>query len=239
MMSELASSDAERWQYLLYAIQGLVFAENALGEWANRDITLLKLDVLRSLDKEKLDESKVDHISTALGQANGYAFLALRDINNASIGSAMKLVEKGLAIDRSNLWLIRQHVNLIKRTSPSDWNARRKALVDYESIYTTKFDITLTFDEVGKGEWYGPLVVVCVALTPSVCDEFRKLGARDSKTLSKDSITTLAKKINSKSFPTRHVILPPSVFNEKVEEFKKEFNSKVAGIINLFGPSSP
>lgn len=146
MMSELASTNAERWRFLLYATQELVFAENALGEWANPPITLLKLDVLRLLGNEELDKSKVEQITDAVGRANGYAFMALREMSRASYGEALKLVERGLNEDRANLWLIRLHVQLAKSLTNGDWEARRVALRDYEPLAAKKFDVTLTFE---------------------------------------------------------------------------------------------
>jgi hypothetical protein len=146
MMSQLVTEGAERWRLLLYAMQGLVYAENAIGEWANRDITRLRQDVFKLLSDERLDATKVDQITDAIGRANGYAFMASREIDKGSPGEAMKLVETGLGVDRSNLWLIRLHVKLVKSMNPNDVEARRKAVADYEGVSARKFDVTLAFE---------------------------------------------------------------------------------------------
>jgi ribonuclease HIII len=57
----------------------------------------------------------------------------------------------------------------------------------------SKYDYILGSDETGKGEWFGPLVVVSTALTPDEIVELRMLGVRDSKTIKKPQLLKLAK----------------------------------------------
>ncbi len=46
-------------------------------------------------------------------------------------------------------------------------------------------------DEVGKGDYFGPLVVCAVRLEPGQSDEIRRAGVRDSKTLTDDQCIRL------------------------------------------------
>ncbi|MDG6926799.1 MAG: hypothetical protein JRN09_09645, partial [Nitrososphaerota archaeon] len=145
-MAEIAPNSSERWQLLLAAMYWLVYAENALGEWSNREISQFKERVLGLLKTENLSTQKVEQITNTVGRGNGYAFMAMLEMSRGSPGGALDLVEKGLAIDKGNLWLIREHVKLIKALSPRDLSARRKALADYEAIAGSRFDLTLTFE---------------------------------------------------------------------------------------------
>jgi ribonuclease HIII len=78
-------------------------------------------------------------------------------------------------------------------------------------------------DEVGKGEWYGPLVVVAVALESQQINELRKLGIRDSKTMNVSNINKLAKKVlNNYDLIFHKVLLNPKKYNELYFDFTKE-----------------
>jgi ribonuclease HIII len=59
-------------------------------------------------------------------------------------------------------------------------------------------------DEVGKGDYFGPLVIAGVAVTPDQEDVLRKLGVKDSKALSDTTITNLAIEIRKTVGPKRY-----------------------------------
>lgn len=84
------------------------------------------------------------------------------------------------------------------------------------------YDYVLGSDETGKGEWYGPLVVVATALTPREIIELRKLGARDSKTIGEPQLMELAKKIREMKFLRESRILPPETYNDLYATFRGE-----------------
>jgi ribonuclease HIII len=84
------------------------------------------------------------------------------------------------------------------------------------------FDYILGSDETGKGEWYGPLVVEGVALTPDLIMKCRKMGVRDSKGIAKPQLMKLAQKLVKLKFPRKLVILKPEVYNSKYKEFQNE-----------------
>ena len=88
-----------------------------------------------------------------------------------------------------------------------------------------KYDYMLGSDETGKGEWYGPLVACCVALEPHLLDAVRMLGVRDSKSLKKEQIMSLAQKLIELGIVFNSVVLLPETYNRMYEEFKQEDKS--------------
>lgn len=60
-----------------------------------------------------------------------------------------------------------------------------KKILDFVLEKKNELKYYIGSDETGKGEWYGPLVIVGTCLTADQITELRKIGVRDSKTLSK------------------------------------------------------
>jgi len=87
------------------------------------------------------------------------------------------------------------------------------------------YDFLIGSDEVGKGEWYGPLVASAVALTPDDILKFRKLGVKDSKLLKKDNLKKLGEAILRSNVVFKNVVLMPEIYNEKVAQFLREGKS--------------
>lgn len=85
-----------------------------------------------------------------------------------------------------------------------------------------KYTYILGSDETGKGEWYGPLVVVCTALTPQQIKKFRKMGVRDSKTINKKELFQLENNVLREKFPKQISYFLPETYNKLYEEFRKE-----------------
>lgn len=54
-------------------------------------------------------------------------------------------------------------------------------------------------DESGKGDYFGPLVVAAVCLTPVLATSLRDLGVRDSKKVSDSKVMKLDSEIRSKT----------------------------------------
>jgi len=85
-----------------------------------------------------------------------------------------------------------------------------------------RYDFLLGSDEVGKGEWYGPLIVVCAALSANDVLQFRKIGVKDSKLLGKAELKKLALDIQKSKIVYRDVTLMPETYNKQYEQFHKE-----------------
>ena len=77
-------------------------------------------------------------------------------------------------------------------------------------------------DEVGKGEWYGPLVVAGIALNPDETIKLRKMGVGDSKGLSSFRIYEIGKFLEKSDIEKATRILLPEEYNKMYEEFEKE-----------------
>ena len=72
-------------------------------------------------------------------------------------------------------------------------------------------------DESGKGDYFGPLVVAAVRVTPEEAEYLRRCGLRDSKELSDRQIPGLAEEV--RKLPHKAVILPPEVYNRRLRDF--------------------
>ncbi len=77
-------------------------------------------------------------------------------------------------------------------------------------------------DETGKGEWYGPLVVVGTLLSSEQIKELRKIGVKDSKLLSADQITLISEKLLQMKIERCSRILLPETYNRLFKEFSLE-----------------
>ena len=96
-----------------------------------------------------------------------------------------------------------------------------KSILEREEGY----DYILGSDETGKGEWYGPLVVVATALTPEEIIELRLLGVKDSKSIKKPQIIKLAEKIMAMDFTWQSITLKPRTYNNLYDQFQGEGKS--------------
>ena len=104
-------------------------------------------------------------------------------------------------------------------------SAASREIVNYILSKEREFDYLLGSDEVGKGEWYGPLITTCAALTPEDLLAFRKMGVRDSKLLNRAEVEKFAQEIDKRRIVYKSVILMPEIYNKRYVEFKKEGKS--------------
>lgn len=95
-----------------------------------------------------------------------------------------------------------------------------ESLLD-DMLIPASHDIVGT-DEAGKGEWYGPLVVAGVALTPEQTLDLRKMGVGDSKNLSPFRVSEIGKVVEHSAIETQVTVFQPDQYNSLIEEFKKE-----------------
>ena len=86
-----------------------------------------------------------------------------------------------------------------------------------------EFTYELGSDEAGKGEWYGPLVAVCVAIRSEDIHQLRRIGIKDSKTISPKGIKIIANEIRkNKQIIWKQKMLRPPEYNSLVMSLKKE-----------------
>ncbi|MCA9806704.1 MAG: ribonuclease HIII [Cyanobacteria bacterium HKST-UBA06] len=77
-------------------------------------------------------------------------------------------------------------------------------------------------DESGKGDYFGPLVVAGVLVTPETEQAIQHIGVRDSKTLNDAQIMVQAQALYQ-ALPQGHiasVCLMPTVYNARYEQYK-------------------
>lgn len=89
--------------------------------------------------------------------------------------------------------------------------------------YEKGYDYLIGSDETGKGEWYGPLVVVALAASPEAVMKLRKLGVKDSKLLTNPKMAEMysqIKEMNGVRF--RSLILLPEKYNALYSQFVSE-----------------
>ncbi len=82
-----------------------------------------------------------------------------------------------------------------------------------------KFDVYIGTDESGKGDFFGPLVVAGVQVTPDNKQKFIDLGIKDSKKLDDAKIKKLAAAIRNNSIHSV-VVMTPAKYNELYDNFK-------------------
>ncbi len=97
-----------------------------------------------------------------------------------------------------------------------------KKILDFVLEKKNELKYYIGSDETGKGEWYGPLVIVGTCLTADQITELRKIGVRDSKTLPIEKIFELAEKMLELDIPRISRVLLPEKYNKLYEEFKSE-----------------
>jgi len=107
--------------------------------------------------------------------------------------------------------------NLVYR----EGDAVKELLKDFLSE-DDEYDYIIGTDEAGKGEWYGPLVVACVALKPKDIPFMRKKGVRDSKTLGKKTLLKIGKDLSEGKNVNEARILLPDEYNKVYEEYSKK-----------------
>ena len=132
-------------------------------------------------------------------------FKAISPEYNASFYTTGKLVIQGKDI-----------TNIVKKLASS-------MNLDLEIEETQKEEITdkcyIGVDESGKGDFFGPLIIGGVAITPELKEQFKKLGVKDSKQLDDEKISKLALEIQKIS-KWSVVTIGPERYNELYLKFK-------------------
>lgn len=142
-------------------------------------------------------------------------YILATGINRVPVKSEYELLrirDKGISI------IVYKSGKFVYEDSPA-----AKEIIDRITVEKKeKYNYLLGSDETGKGEWYGPLVIACTALTPLQVNQFRKIGVRDSKTLSKKSLFQLENQARTINFPRQITCLMPETYNRLYKEFKQE-----------------
>jgi len=82
-----------------------------------------------------------------------------------------------------------------------------------------KSEPRIGIDESGKGDYFGPLVVAGVVISPEQEPQLIRLGIRDSKSISDDAIKKISEEL-IKIVPYSKVVIGPKRYNELHREMK-------------------
>ena len=127
-----------------------------------------------------------------------------------------KVVFQGRSADiDANMWKeMERHLNPTKKvemTNSEDKKKKEKVkeFVDPKSYYAN----TIGSDEVGTGDYFGPIVVTATYVTKDDIPFLEELGVKDSKKLTDDKILEIVPKI-IKKIPYECIILSNKEYNE-------------------------
>jgi len=85
------------------------------------------------------------------------------------------------------------------------------------------WDTWIGTDEVGKGDYFGPLVAAGVYVNSEICEGFRTLGVRDSKQIADKRIRALAREIRMcYGHHVSSIEVTPLRYNAMYASFKKK-----------------
>lgn len=145
-LSEIATQQEEKWQYLLMAVEQLALTEYSIEEGTDFRLSQLRGEVFGRLTEMDLDEEKIRDIRDSLGQALGYGFLATLEMERGDYGKASHYAQLGRMLDRTNIWLMKIQMKILKKIAPGESQSKRDLLSDYVAVSERKFDIELSFE---------------------------------------------------------------------------------------------
>jgi len=111
---------------------------------------------------------------------------------------------------------------ILKKPDPTIDKLIERIISDNLNELYKDFDLIIGSDEVGKGEWYGPLITVATCIKKEDILKFQKIGIRDSKDLKKNQIISIFKESNKIKFQRHSVTINPQRLNELWKEFTEK-----------------
>jgi ribonuclease HIII len=129
---------------------------------------------------------------------------------------------------------------------PKDKSAQPKPRTDQYSIPSTIAKMAIVgSDEVGTGDYFGPITVVAAYVEPSQMDLLKELGVKDSKNIKDDQIVKIAKDI-IKVIPHSVLILRNEKYNSLQERGMTQgkikallHNKAIAHVLDKLSPTKP
>lgn len=125
-----------------------------------------------------------------------------------------KVVFQGKDADlASDFWITTEKLNSGKVDVKNSANKEKKEKLDYinPKIY---YASTIGSDEVGTGDYFGPIVVTATFVAKENISFLEELGVKDSKKMTDDKILEVVPKI-IKTIPYESIILSNKEYNEK------------------------
>jgi len=118
-------------------------------------------------------------------------------------------------------FVVYKNGTILIKPDPTIDNLIEKVISSNISKLYKNFDLIIGSDEVGKGEWYGPLITVATCIKKEDILKFQKIGIKDSKNLRKNQIISLFNESNNIKFQRYSVTINPQRLNELWRDFTK------------------
>ena len=131
-----------------------------------------------------------------------------------------KAVFQGISADiDANMWKeTEKHLNPLKNVEITNSNDKekkeKKEIIIDPKIYNSN---SIGSDEVGTGDYFGPIVVTAAYVKKENINFLEQLGVKDSKKLTDEKILEIVPKL-IKIIPYESVILSNKEYNEKYDE---------------------
>ncbi|MBP3920843.1 MAG: ribonuclease HIII [Bacilli bacterium] len=128
-----------------------------------------------------------------------------------------KAVFQGISADiDANMWKeMEKHLNPTKKIEITNSKDKLKKEKEINKIDPKIYNATtLGSDEVGTGDYFGPIVVTCAYVEKQNIKFLEELGVKDSKKLTDDKIIKIVPQI-IKKIPYESIILSNTEYNQK------------------------
>ncbi|MFZ3588402.1 ribonuclease HIII [Bacillus sp. DJP31] len=153
--------------------------------------------------------------------------------------SGKVMFQGGLADQESSNWEGQPSVSKPKSSSPKARSDQYSIPVDIKNL------AIIGSDEVGTGDYFGPITVVAAFVEPSQMDLLKELGVKDSKDLKDPQIIKIAKDI-IKIVPHSLLILHNDKYNTIQERGMTQgkiksllHNKALANVLDKISPTKP
>ena len=156
-----------------------------------------------------------------------------------------KAVFQGVSADiDANMWKeIEQNLNPLKKVEMTDSKDKKKekeiVTIDPKIYYSS----SIGSDEVGTGDYFGPIVVTAAYVSKENIPFLEELGVKDSKKMTDDKILQIVPEI-IKKIPYKSYILTNKEYNEKysddynMNKMKAILHNKVLGELKKEYPNT-
>lgn len=130
-----------------------VIAQNTLSDLKNNcpeSFTLsqaleLEREIFQTLKDTDFGEDEARILFERNRNANGFAFLAEAKADD-DVDKALELVNKGLELDKTSIWLIRVKAQLLKKQFPENYDSLYDTLILYQRQRDRFFDVELAYE---------------------------------------------------------------------------------------------
>lgn len=154
----------------------------------------------------------------ALDKKPPYSIFQVKDIDCVTtLYESGKIMFQGFSADiEASYWIEQERIKNNRYINKELANDNKKKEEKKEELNDTRFKniSTIGSDEVGTGDYFGPIVVTASFVDIKNKNKLEELGIKDSKKLTDDKILSIAPTL-IKEIPHTTFILNPKDYNEK------------------------